>query len=235
MVATSLPTNESNKPLVQIESLDVDFDRHRVLRGINISISRGQTLAIIGESGCGKTVLLKTMIGLLHPSRGAVYFDGQNLAAMHEKELTRQRIRFGFLFQQAALFDSMTIAQNIAFPLRQHTRKSDEEIQRIISARLVEVGLPESDRIIKASRHSERVALLACGRALASWDQQHLPRLEKVANLTVISIDQAFINKLASLLERSISWSITITEGSLYLTIGEETMEAAIRVKTGNL
>ncbi|MGD0382508.1 MAG: ABC transporter ATP-binding protein [Thermoguttaceae bacterium] len=144
MVATSLPTNESNKPLVQIESLDVDFDRHRVLRGINISISRGQTLAIIGESGCGKTVLLKTMIGLLHPSRGAVYFDGQNLAAMHEKELTRQRIRFGFLFQQAALFDSMTIAQNIAFPLRQHTRKSDEEIQRIISARLVEVGLPEN-------------------------------------------------------------------------------------------
>ena len=98
----------------------------------------------------------------------------------------------------------------------------------------IEVGLPEADRIIKASRHSERVALLACGKALASWDQQHLPRLEKVANLTVISIDQAFINKLASLLERSISWSITITEGSLYLTIGEETMEAAIRVKTGN-
>ncbi|MGD0654482.1 MAG: ABC transporter ATP-binding protein [Thermoguttaceae bacterium] len=144
MVANSLPTNESNKPLVKIESLDVDFNHLRVLRGINISISRGQTLAIIGESGCGKTVLLKTMIGLLHPSRGAVYFDGQNLAAMHEQELTRQRIRFGFLFQQAALFDSMTIAQNIAFPLRQHTSKSDEEIQRIISARLVEVGLPEN-------------------------------------------------------------------------------------------
>jgi phospholipid/cholesterol/gamma-HCH transport system ATP-binding protein len=144
MVTNSLPTNESNKPLVHIESLDVDFDRHRVLRGINISISRGQTLAIIGESGCGKTVLLKTMIGLLHPSRGAVYFDGQNLAAMHEKELTQQRIRFGFLFQQAALFDSMTIAQNIAFPMRQHTRKSGDEIQRIISARLAEVGLPEN-------------------------------------------------------------------------------------------
>jgi phospholipid/cholesterol/gamma-HCH transport system ATP-binding protein len=144
MVTNSLPTNEANKPLVQIESLDVDFGRHRVLRGINISISRGQTLAIIGESGCGKTVLLKTMIGLLHPSRGAVYFDGQNLAAMHEKELTQQRIRFGFLFQQAALFDSMTIAQNIAFPMRQHTRKSGDEIQRIISARLAEVGLPEN-------------------------------------------------------------------------------------------
>jgi uncharacterized protein YaeQ len=99
----------------------------------------------------------------------------------------------------------------------------------------VEVGLPEADRIIKASRHSERVALLACGRALAGWDQQHLPKLEKVANLTVISIDQAFINKLASQLERSINWSITITEGTFYLTTAEETMETTIQVKTGNL
>jgi phospholipid/cholesterol/gamma-HCH transport system ATP-binding protein len=144
MVANSLPKTELNKALVQIESLDVDFQRLRVLRGINITISRGQTVAIIGESGCGKTVLLKTMIGLLNPSRGAVYFDGKNLAAMSEKELTLQRIRFGFLFQQAALFDSMTIAQNIAFPMRQHTRKTGEEIQRIISARLAEVGLPEN-------------------------------------------------------------------------------------------
>jgi len=92
----------------------------------------------------------------------------------------------------------------------------------------VEVGLPEADRIIKASRHSERVALLACGKALASWDQQHLPKLEKLANLTVISMDQAFITSLASRLERSITWSVTITEGTLYLTIGEETMEAVI-------
>ena len=99
----------------------------------------------------------------------------------------------------------------------------------------VEVGLPEADRIIKASRHSERVALLACGRALAGWDQQQLPRLEKIANLIVIGIDQAFINKVASQLERSINWSITITEGTLYLTIGEETMETAIRVKRGAL
>lgn len=99
----------------------------------------------------------------------------------------------------------------------------------------VEVGLPEPDRIIKASRHSERVALLACGRALANWEQQHLPKLEKLANLTVISIDQAFINKLASQLERSINWAITITEGAFYLTIAEETMEAAIQLKIGNL
>jgi phospholipid/cholesterol/gamma-HCH transport system ATP-binding protein len=135
---------DSAKPLVQIDRLDVDFEHVPVLRGIHLSIPRGQTLAIIGESGCGKTVLLKTMIGLLRPTRGAVYFDGNDLSALPEKELTRQRIRFGFLFQQAALFDSMTIAQNIAFPLHRHTKKTAAEIDKIVVARLAEVGLAEN-------------------------------------------------------------------------------------------
>lgn len=97
----------------------------------------------------------------------------------------------------------------------------------------VEVGLPEADRITKASRHSERIALLVCGRAIAGWYQQHLSKLQRVANLTVISIDQAFITRLVSQLQRSISWSITITEGTLYLAIDKETLEAAIQVKSG--
>lgn len=99
----------------------------------------------------------------------------------------------------------------------------------------VEVGLPEPDRIIKASRHSERVALLACGRQLANWDQQQLPKLEKLANLTVISVDPAIIAELATRLERTIAWSITITEGTVYLAIGEETLESPIKVKIGSL
>ena len=95
----------------------------------------------------------------------------------------------------------------------------------------VEVGLPDADRIIKAGRHAGRVSLLACGRALANWEQQHLPRLEKVANLTVVSIEQSFIAGIAAKLERVINWSITVTEGALYLTIGSDTHEADILVK----
>jgi phospholipid/cholesterol/gamma-HCH transport system ATP-binding protein len=144
MVTASTPISDPHRPLVQLERLGIDFGRQHVLREINLSIPRGQTLAVIGESGCGKTVLLKAIIGLLRPSRGEVCFDGQNLAEMGEKELTRQRIRFGFLFQQAALFDSMTIAQNVSFPLRQHTHKTPEEMQRVVLARLAEVGLPEN-------------------------------------------------------------------------------------------
>src|SRR5277367_882924 len=123
MVANA-ENSASSEPLIRVEGLSVEFGRHEVLRGIDLSIRRGETVAIIGESGCGKTVLLKTLIGLLHPTRGSVQFDGQELSQLSERTLAGQRIRFGFVFQQAALFDSMTIAQNIGFPLRQHTRKS---------------------------------------------------------------------------------------------------------------
>ncbi|MGA2255958.1 MAG: ABC transporter ATP-binding protein [Thermoguttaceae bacterium] len=158
----------SREPLIRVEQLSVEFGRHEVLRDIELVIARGQTLAIIGESGCGKTVLLKTIIGLLHPTRGSVMFDGQDLARLGERALTRERIRFGFVFQQAALFDSMTIAQNVAFPLRQHTRKGATEIEEIVMARLAEVGLPEVVRFKKPAELSggmrKRVGL---ARALA--------------------------------------------------------------------
>ncbi len=97
----------------------------------------------------------------------------------------------------------------------------------------VEVGLPESDRIIKASRHAERVALLACGKSLANWDQQHLPKLMNIKNLTIVSVDPMFINTIAANLERAINWSITITEGTIYLTTGDMTYSTAIRIKAG--
>ncbi|MHB1033503.1 MAG: ABC transporter ATP-binding protein [Pirellulales bacterium] len=144
MVSTPAKATDSHDPVIEIRDLDVAFGRQRVLRGINLPIPRGQTLAVIGESGCGKTVLLKTMIGLVYPTRGEVFFDGQNLNKLSEKELTRQRIRFGFLFQASALFDSMTVAGNVAFPLRQHTQHDEAEIRKIIVTRLAEVGLPES-------------------------------------------------------------------------------------------
>jgi phospholipid/cholesterol/gamma-HCH transport system ATP-binding protein len=137
-------SQERLEPLLRIEQLSVRFGRQQVLRDIHLEVARGETIAVIGESGCGKTVLLKSIIGLLRPTQGAVYFDGQDIYRMNRKDLTRTRVRFGFLFQQAALFDSMTIAQNVAFPLRQHSARTEREIREIVVARLAEVGLPES-------------------------------------------------------------------------------------------
>jgi phospholipid/cholesterol/gamma-HCH transport system ATP-binding protein len=136
--------NSLSGPLLHADDLHVKFGRQTVLRGIHLQVPRGQTLAIIGESGCGKTVLLKTMIGLIRPTRGQVYFDDQDLASLNDRQLSEQRLRFGFVFQNAALFDSMTVGQNVAFPLRQKGVSQQEEIERAVLARLAEVGLPDS-------------------------------------------------------------------------------------------
>jgi phospholipid/cholesterol/gamma-HCH transport system ATP-binding protein len=138
------PVNLNDPPLVQTRQLRVEFGRQTVLRDVSLTVPRGQTLAIIGESGCGKTVFLKTLIGLIKPTAGEVLFDGQNLQKLGDKDLVQQRIRFGYLFQNAALFDSMTIGQNVAFPLRQHRQIQDREVQELVLARLAEVGLPDS-------------------------------------------------------------------------------------------
>ena len=128
--------------ILEVERLTMRFKDVTVLRDINISLQRGETLAVIGESGCGKTVLLKTLIGLLWPTSGRITFDGKPLAEMSESELSQQRTRYGFVFQQAALFDSMSIAENVAFPLRQHTNRSEDEIIETVVRLLAEVGLP---------------------------------------------------------------------------------------------
>lgn len=134
----------STRPLIQISELHVTFGQQQVLRNLNLEIPRGETLAVIGESGCGKTVLLKTLIGLIKPTAGTALFDGQNLMQLNAQELVKQRIRFGYLFQNAALFDSMTIGQNVAFPLRQHRKVSEKQVQDLVLARLAEVGLPDT-------------------------------------------------------------------------------------------
>ncbi len=131
-------------PMVELRSVDMEFGRGKVLRDINLTIPRGQTLVIIGESGCGKTVLLKTIIGLVRTTRGQVLFDGQDLSKLSEADLTRERTRFGFVFQGAALFDSMTIGQNVGFPLREHTKATAAEMRQAVINGLAEVGLPES-------------------------------------------------------------------------------------------
>lgn len=140
----STTSNDDSQALICLRNLEVDFGQQRVLRNINLEVPRGQTLAVIGESGCGKTVLLKTIIGLIRPTSGTVLFDGRNLGDLNPDELASTRTRFGFVFQQAALFDSLTIGQNVAFPLRRHTDYVEEEIREIVVTRLAEVGLPAS-------------------------------------------------------------------------------------------
>jgi phospholipid/cholesterol/gamma-HCH transport system ATP-binding protein len=139
-------------PLIQVNGVDVRFGRQHVLRNIDLAIPRGETVCIIGESGCGKTVLLKTLIGLVHPARGKVTFDGETLDQLNEKALTELRTRFGFVFQNAALFDSLTIADNVAFPLLEHRRLPRDEVYDRVRETLARVGLAST---VMAKRPAE--------------------------------------------------------------------------------
>ena len=128
--------------LIELRGVSMRFRTQSVLRALNLTIHRGETVCIIGESGCGKTVLLKLIIGLLHATEGTVWFDGQDVAHLGGKDLIKLRLRFGFLFQMAALFDSLTVYDNVAFGLREHHLCNEEKIRTIVSDRLQEVGLP---------------------------------------------------------------------------------------------
>ena len=130
-------------PLISLQQVSVRFGSHQVLHAIDLDIRRGQTLCVIGESGCGKTVLLKLIIGLLRPTVGRVLFDGKVVADLPERELIRQRLRIGFLFQGAALFDSLSVADNVAFGPRGQGRP-EAEVAEIVKQRMLEVGLPPS-------------------------------------------------------------------------------------------
>ena len=147
--AKAIRSDIPDPPVIEIQNLSMRFGDHQVLRDISLVLPAGQTLVVIGESGCGKTVLLKAMNGLLRPTLGEVQFEGMPLARMNEHELARIRTRYGFVFQGAALFDSLTIADNIAFPLREHTRLSAAEISDIVESLLGEVGLPQSVATMK--------------------------------------------------------------------------------------
>jgi phospholipid/cholesterol/gamma-HCH transport system ATP-binding protein len=134
---------DADHSLIAFRQVSMTFGGHRVLRDIDFGMPHGQTLAVIGESGCGKTVLLKLIVGLLRPSTGRVLFDGQSLVELDDRTLIQQRLRIGFLFQGAALFDSLSVYDNVAFGLRAQGKVREPEIQERVRQRLQEVGLPE--------------------------------------------------------------------------------------------
>jgi phospholipid/cholesterol/gamma-HCH transport system ATP-binding protein len=128
--------------MIQIIDLHKSFGSHEVLSGITLDVPAGSTLVILGGSGSGKTVLMKHMIGLLKPDSGRVVVDGEDIVPLGPEGLERMRRKFGMVFQAAALFDSMTVYENVSFPLREHRKElSEEQIRALVKERLGIVGL----------------------------------------------------------------------------------------------
>ncbi len=127
--------------MIQVVNLYKNFGDQPVLKGVNLDIVGGKITTIVGTSGCGKTVLLKHLIALLRPERGEVLIDSVDITKLKQKELYKIRARFGVLFQGAALLDSMTISDNVAFPLREKTEMTETQIHKKVEERLEQVGL----------------------------------------------------------------------------------------------
>jgi len=144
------------------------FGENSVLRGLSLEIKKGETFVIIGQSGSGKSVLLKHMIGLLHPDKGQIFIDGVNVTELQdEKELYRVRMKFAMLFQGAALFDSMTVAQNVSFGLERYTTYSPEKIKSIVTESLERVGLRKVENLMPFELSGGMKKRVGLARAIA--------------------------------------------------------------------
>lgn len=195
--------------LIRLVNVHKRFDRLVVLAGVTLSIERGQSVVVIGASGTGKSVLLKHMVGLLKPDKGEVWFGDLRVDTLPERELARVRTRFGFLFQMGALFDSLTVAENVGFPLREHTRKSVAEIDRVVRQKLTMVGLPDAGRKMPAELSGGQRKRVALARAIA-LDPEVILYDEPTTGLDPIRSD--VINELIIKLQRELHvTSITVT------------------------
>lgn len=157
----------SNGPVVRLANVHKRFGDLVVLDGIDLELQQGQTTVILGESGSGKSVMLKHIVRLLQPDKGEVYFHDQRIDNVPERELASVLPRFGFLFQLSALFDSLTVGDNIAFPLREHTKKPKKEIDEIIARKLSMVGLDGIQKKWPAELSGGQKKRVALARAIA--------------------------------------------------------------------
>lgn len=134
-----------NQPIITIKNLHKSFGKNKVLRGINLTVNKGEDLVILGRSGSGKSVTIECLVGLLEADRGKIEVFGTDVTKLNYRELNKIRLRIGFLFQNGALYDSMSVRENLAFTLKHHTRHlSEEEIEKQINEALENVGLQEA-------------------------------------------------------------------------------------------
>lgn len=206
--SATLPGRES-APIVELRGVSKSFGRQRVLRKVDLAILPGESTAIIGESGAGKSVVLKHIVRLLRPDRGEVLFHGQRIDHLSERKLTEIRTKFGFLFQMGALFDSLTVGENVAFPIVEHTRKRGEEVRRIVAEKLNMVGLDGVQQKYPAELSGGQRKRVALARAIA-LDPEVILYDEPTTGLDPIRSD--VINELIRKLQRELGvTSIVVT------------------------
>jgi phospholipid/cholesterol/gamma-HCH transport system ATP-binding protein len=202
--------------IIGMRGLKKSFGPKQVLDSLDLDIARGETLVVIGRSGCGKSVLLKHITGLVRPDAGEILFEGEDMTRFDRKKLFQMRMHFGMLFQSSALFDSMTVGENVALPLRKHSGLGDDEIARIVGAKLELVGLTGVQDQYPAEMSGGMKKRVGLARAVA-MDPQVVLYDEPTTGLDPIMA--AVINELIRTLQRELKvTSVVVTHdiGSAY-------------------
>jgi phospholipid/cholesterol/gamma-HCH transport system ATP-binding protein len=195
--------------MIEIIDLHKAFGGNQVLRGVNLTVEKGESMTVIGGSGSGKSVLIKHIIGLLFPDKGRVIIDGQVLNNLDEQALNEMRKKFGMLFQGAALFDSLTVWENVGFALKQHTKLSDRDIRKVTTEKLAHVGLKDVEDKMPSELSGGMKKRVGLARAIA-MDAAIILYDEPTTGLDPITADS--INDLIVDLRKKLGvTSVTIT------------------------
>ena len=152
---------------IELAHVKKSLDGKPVLKDVSLKIQEGETIVIIGRSGCGKSVMLKHLVGLFRPDEGAVYVDGEDITSISERELYRIRTKFGFLFQGAALLDSLTVGENVGLGLSEHLHLSQSEIDRVVVEKLALVGMKDIEDYMPADLSGGMRKRVGLARAIA--------------------------------------------------------------------
>lgn len=190
--------------VISLRQLNITFGTHTVLDNIDIDVYKGETLAVLGPSGTGKSTVLRSMIGLLEPNGGQIFIQGEDVSGLDEDGWNRLRMKMGMVFQYSALFDFLTVGENVAFGLRQHTDKSNEEIQGIVTQMLDLVGLPGTQDLYPAELSGGMKKRVGLARAIA-------------VNPEIVLYDEPTAG-LDPIMSRNISRLIKKTQEQLHVT-----------------
>ena len=190
--------------VISLRQLNITFGTHTVLDNIDLDVYKGETLAVLGPSGTGKSTVLRSMIGLLEPDGGQIFIQGEDVSGLDEDGWNRLRMKMGMVFQYSALFDFLTVGENVAFGLRQHTDKSDEEIQGIVTQMLDLVGLPGTQDLYPAELSGGMKKRVGLARAIA-------------VNPEIVLYDEPTAG-LDPIMSRNISRLIKKTQEQLHVT-----------------
>lgn len=190
--------------VISLRQLNITFGTHTVLDNIDLDVYKGETLAVLGPSGTGKSTVLRSMIGLLEPNGGQIFIQDEDVSGLDEDGWNRLRMKMGMVFQYSALFDFLTVGENVAFGLRQHTDKSDEEIQGIVTQMLDLVGLPDTQDLYPAELSGGMKKRVGLARAIA-------------VNPEIVLYDEPTAG-LDPIMSRNISRLIKKTQEQLHVT-----------------